>query len=86
MKNRENEGDQPGAQTHAEGQYGDRTRSANRERIRQSEGQADGEGDDQPDATDPGAGRHRLDEDRQQHDEADKNSEKNRERNRARDR
>jgi hypothetical protein len=84
MKNREHDGDQQDAQKHAEGQYGDRARAANRDRIHHSEDQADGQSEDPSDSpsSTEGQGRHRLDEDRQQHDEADKNSEKNRARDR----
>jgi hypothetical protein len=76
-KNKENQGQQPGPQQHAEGQHGERTHERFREQISEFR--------DQPDPTEPEGiphreGKHRLDEDRQQHDEADKNSEKNRER------
>jgi len=70
MKDHSN--DQPGAQRHAEGEYGDAAREANRERLQSSR-------DDEDDVINrSGEGRHRIHEDRQQHDEADKNSEKNR--------
>jgi hypothetical protein len=92
MKNREHDGDQPGAQTHAEGEYGERARGANRERIHHAERDErderdandanDVSGDESESSTASNDGRHRLREDRQQHDEADKNSEKNRARNR----
>ena len=70
MKDRKN--DQPGAQDHAEGEYGDAARAANQERL-----------ETPPDADDDviarsGEGRHRIYEGREQHDEADKNAEKNR--------
>ena len=71
MKDRTN--DQPGAQRHAEGEYGDLTRERNRERI-----QEPFDVDETDDLNAPKAGRHRIHEDREQHDEADKNSEKNR--------
>ena len=71
MKDRTN--DQPGAQRHAEGEYGDLTRERNRERI-----QEPFDVDETDDLNPPKAGRHRIHEDREQHDEADKNSEKNR--------
>ncbi len=89
MKNREN--DQPGAQTNAEGQYGDRAREANRERVQRGGGDDGFDPGDADPATDEQRqgrhrdGGHRIYEDRQQHDEADKNSEKNR-LNRDRDR
>jgi len=82
MKNREHEGDQRGAQSHAEGEYGDVAREANRDRVHHSERQADGAGDDASEPPPTADGRHRLSEDRQQHDEADKNAEKNRARDR----
>ena len=65
---------QPGAQRHAEGGYGEVARKANLERLQTSQ-DADAE-DDVIDRS--GEGRHKIHEDRQQHDEADKNSEKNR--------
>lgn len=71
MKDRTN--DQPGAQRHAEGEYGDLTRERNRERI-----QEPFDVDETDDPNERKVGRHRLHEDREQHDEADKNSEKNR--------
>jgi hypothetical protein len=76
MKNQENA--QRGAQTHAEGAYGEKAREANRARIQHS-GDALDESDAAPtgDAS-HGEGRHRIYEDRQQHDEADLRSEKNR--------
>ena len=64
----------PGAQRHPEGGYGDAARKANLDRLQMSQ---DGREDD--DAVEqPREGRHRIHEDRQQHDEAEKNSEKNR--------
>jgi hypothetical protein len=66
---------QPGAQQHAEGDYGDKARQRNREEL-QSGG--DNEDDRAPSAAPPREGRHKIHEDREQHDEADKNSEKNR--------
>jgi hypothetical protein len=76
MKDRTN--DQKGAQQHAEGEYGDQARERNREQLQ------DGEDRDPASSEPPDRlGKHRIYEDRQQHDEADKNSEKNRlERNR----
>ena len=68
-----NRGDQKGPQQHAEGQHGDKThdrlveqRNEGRSRERSEQGM-----NAQP-------GGHRLHEDREQHDEAEKNSEKNR--------
>lgn len=69
---------QRGAQTHAEGEYGEKAREANRDRIQQR-GDEISEGDDQPSPDDRRReGGHRIYEDRQQHDEADSRSEKNR--------
>lgn len=67
-------GNQPGAQTHPEGGHGERTRERLREQLES--------GPSEPEGLDPGArtqreGKHRIHEDRQQHDEAEKNSEKN---------
>jgi hypothetical protein len=70
MKDRTN--DQKGAQRHGEGEYGDQARERNRERVQEPAGAETEE------PTHSREGRHRLREDRQQHDEADKNSEKNR--------
>jgi len=72
MKDRNN--DQQGAQEHAEGEYGDQARERNRERLQESVAEMDDT--DRPSST--RAGKHRLHENREQHDEADKNSEKNR--------
>lgn len=61
---------QPGPQQHAEGMHGDRTHRRFIEQLQ--------EGSPEPKATE-GAdveGHHRLHQDRQQHDEAEKNSEK----------
>jgi len=62
-----------GQQQHAEGQHGERTRSRFKEQLHESP----------PDEADNilarhRDGQHRLTEDRQQHDEAEKNSEANR--------
>jgi hypothetical protein len=77
---------QPGGQTHPEGGYGDRGREANRERVQDSEHHRDGgENDTESSAHPTREGGHKIYEDRQQHDEADKNAEKNR-LNRDRDR
>ena len=67
------DGRQKGAQTHAEGQHGKKAHTRFIESLH--EGRA-------PSAQELGAqsleGEHRLHEDREQHDEAEKNSEKNR--------
>ena len=65
---------QQGAQTHPEGGHGERTRERLREELES------GVSEPSVDEAQPGErlGKHRLHEDREQHDEADKNSEKNR--------
>ena len=67
------DGNQKGAQTHAEGQHGKKAHSRFIESLH--EGRAPS---GQQLAGDAKEGGHRLHEDREQHDEADKNSEKNR--------
>jgi hypothetical protein len=66
---------EPGPQRHAEGQHGERTHKRFMEILQ--EGQSPGE--EHPakrTESAPAEGRHRLHQDRQQHDEAEKNSEK----------
>jgi hypothetical protein len=76
--------DQQGAQNHAEGQHGDKTHAEFIEGLHGRHGgseESEGAPQDQNDADvygRPVRGRHRLEEDREQHDEADKNSEANR--------
>lgn len=66
---------QKGAQRHAEGGHGPKTRAANIEQLRSGRPEENAS----PQATGaPREGKHRIRENRQQHDEADKNSEKNR--------
>lgn len=72
MKNRD--GRQQGAQTHAEGQHGAKAHSHFIESLHEGVAARDRE----TDAVAPLEGTHRLREDREQHDEAEKNSEKNR--------
>ena len=80
--------DQPpaGPQRHAEGQHGDKAHAAFLEEIHKNDRTAANAADPAPHERDfdefgvPTPGRHRLQEDRQQHDEAEKNSEHNRER------
>ena len=67
------DGRQKGAQTHAEGQHGKKAHSRFIETLH--EGAAPSASELQGESK---AGGHRLREDREQHDEADKNSEKNR--------
>ncbi|MFL5607860.1 MAG: hypothetical protein ACJ8AD_15520 [Gemmatimonadaceae bacterium] len=71
------DGRQQGAQQHAEGQHGERTHEGFREEISEFRNAPD---PTQPEGTPHREGKHRLDEDRQQHDDAEKNSERNRER------
>ena len=76
--------DQKGPQNHAEGQHGDKTHSAFIEGLHGKHGgseESEGAPQDQNDADvygRPVHGHHRLQEDREQHDEADRNSEANR--------
>jgi hypothetical protein len=77
-------GRQQGPQTHAEGEHGDKTHSEFIEEIHgrhggseESEGSPQG-GNDFDAFGRPTGGHHRLDEDREQHDEAERNSEANR--------
>ncbi len=75
------EGNQKGAQPHAEGaQHGEKAHERLQEQLRGKDTGGPRDQEHQPDEeTDaPRLGRHKLHEDRQQHDEADKNSEKNR--------
>ena len=81
MKNGEERepGRQQGAQTHAEGQHGDKTRARLLEELQSGNREPSpraGHGH----AYDPTAsdGKHRLSEDREQHDEAERNSENER--------
>lgn len=67
-------GKQKGAQQHAEGQHGEKTHRAHIEQL-QSGPEREAQGPDNDHAAE---GKHRLFEQREQHDEADKNSEKNR--------
>ena len=68
-------GTQEGAQQHAEGSHGPKARAAFLEQI-QSGGGTEPQGDDRGQHEEKG--KHRLFEQREQHDEADRNSEKNR--------
>lgn len=76
------DGHQKGPQRHAEGQHGEKTHHHFIEDLHGKHGGSlESEGapqEKQPEAGEPLHGRHRLDEDRQQHDEAEKNSEQNR--------
>jgi len=79
-----NDDDQKGAQNHAEGQHGDKTHTAFIEGLHGKHGgseESEGAPQDQNDSDvygQPVKGHHRLREDREQHDEADRNSEANR--------
>jgi hypothetical protein len=77
-------GEQQGPQKHAEGQHGDKTHTEFIEGLHgrhggseESEGAPQGRNDFDEFGR-PTPGHHRLDEDREQHDEAEKNSEANR--------
>ncbi len=81
-KNKENGGRQQGAVRHEPGQHGDKTR-ARQAQIAHSGAKRSREAlgpryDPEEIRAHKGSGEHRLFEDRQQHDEADKNSEKTR--------
>jgi len=69
---------QGGAQTHAEGEYGDATRDANRARIEHRGDEVSETDTSTSEEAGQRDGGHRIYEDRQQHDEADSRSEKNR--------
>ena len=78
------QGQQKGPQKHAEGQHGDKTHAEFIEGLHgrhggseESEGAPQGS-NDADEFGRPITGRHRLNEDREQHDEAEKNSEANR--------
>ena len=75
-----NEGQQPGPQRHAEGQHGAATHEAFIDDLHGKHGGSEeSEGEPQAEHSDHKvAGHHRLSEDREQHDEAEKNSEANR--------
>ena len=75
-ENKERGGNQKGAQTHAEGQHGKKAHSRMLEQLHSGESGEDRNSGPQRGA--PKEGNHRLYEDREQHDEAEKNSEKNR--------
>ena len=69
--------DQKGAQQHAEGQHGPRSHERFQEEISEFRDTPD---PTLPEDTSHREGKHRLEEDREQHDEADKNSDRNRQR------
>ena len=73
------DGQQKGPQEHAEGQHGERAHARFVEQLHQPM-RGDDDAASVPNVVKSDEGRHRLDEDRQQHDEADKNSEFNRQR------
>jgi hypothetical protein len=73
------DGQQKGPQGHAEGQHGERTHARFLEQIQQPMHRGD-EDASAPNVVRSDEGRHRLDEDGQQHDDADNNSEFNRQR------
>jgi hypothetical protein len=71
------DGRQQGAQQHAEGQHGQKTHERVRDQISEFRNAPDPA---KPEDTSHREGKHRLAEDRQQHDDAEKDSERNRER------
>ena len=75
-ENRERDGEQKGAQAHAEGQHGGKTHSRMVEQL--NSGASGEERGTLPETGAPIEGHHRLYEDREQHDEAELKSEKNR--------
>jgi len=75
-ENKERDGVQKGAQAHAEGQHGKKAHSRMIEEL--NSGASGEERGSLPQQGAPVEGRHRLYEDRQQHDEAELKSEKNR--------
>ena len=77
------DGNQQGAQNHAEGEHGDKSRSAFvrglHHKLDENAEQEKPKGQNDADVYGrPVSGHHRLEEDREQHDEADRNSEANR--------
>jgi len=68
------QGKQKGAQRHAEGMHGPKTRAHLLEQLESGPSGAT----ETPDHSHDGEGKHRLFEGREQHDEADRNSDKNR--------
>lgn len=79
MQNRD--GVQKGPQDHAEGQHGSKTRSKILEQLHSGNGAVNGNSDNDPERPKNLAhhnAAHRLFEERQQHDEAERNSEKTR--------
>ena len=78
MKDRSERQTQKGAQTHAEGQHGEKTREAILQQLN-ADGQRTGDAErEHQEAVAGREGKHKIHEDREQHDEAEKNSEKNR--------
>lgn len=71
-------GKQKGAQTHPDGSHGDRTHQAKQQEINANGARTGDEAAETAHEVATRAGKHKIHEDRQQHDEADKNSQKNR--------
>ena len=73
-------GEQKGAQTHAEGQHGERTRSQLKQQINNNGMSAAAQAAESETAAAAlvRQGKHRIYEERKQHDEADRNADKNR--------
>jgi hypothetical protein len=77
-ENRNRDGQQKGAQEHAEGQHGSKAHSRMIEQLNSGESAEEREAREMRGARVEADGKHRLYEDREQHDEAEKNSERNR--------
>ena len=78
MKDRSERQTQKGGQVHAEGQHGEKTREAILQQLN-ANGQRTGDAEqERQEAVSMREGKHKIHEDREQHDEAEKNSEKNR--------
>jgi hypothetical protein len=78
MKDRSEQQTQKGGQTHAEGQHGGKSREAKLQELN-ANGQRTGDREQEhQEAVAHREGKHKIHEDREQHDEAEKNSEKNR--------
>jgi hypothetical protein len=78
MKDRSERQTQKGGQVHAEGQHGEKTREAILQQLN-ANGQRTGDAaQEEQEAVSMREGKHKIHEDREQHDEAEKNSEKNR--------
>ena len=75
-QNKRADGQQKGAQTHAEGQHGDKAHAQFLEQLHSGASEAPREAESGHAYDEGSDGKRRLVEDRQQHDDADRNSEK----------